>query len=87
LADRLGAYVVTNFYLNSQQYYLNGIKSVVPVTEMNMVRCGVGTSKYYLDDFEASNRQFIQKNRTVLYCDRLPVSNVARLFLLSEVFG
>ena len=69
-------------------YFPNGIKIFVPVSEIKLARCGVGTSKYYLADFEGSNTQFIQeKNKSVWYCDRIPVSGVARLFLWNEAFG
>jgi hypothetical protein len=55
------------------------------VTEMRLVRCGVGASKCYLDDFEASNREFIrERNENVLCCDRVQMSSVARLLLLSK---
>jgi len=59
-------------------FFPDGIKMTVPVTEMKMARCGLRTSKYYLEDFEASNRQFIrEKDRSVLHCDRVPLSRVA----------
>ena len=52
--------------------------------QMKCVRCDVGTSKCYLADLEASKRQFI---RGILDCDRIPMSSVARLFLLLQAFG
>jgi len=88
LVDRLGAYVVTNSYLNTQQ--------LLPWWHQGVCSCNwheVGwlwrrKLKILFGWLKTSNRQFIQEeNRGVLYYDRVPVSTVARFFLLSEAFG